>query len=293
MRALHAAQQRARLADGAADAIGLAVDVDRAVEHVAAHQDGGVGGEAPVCAVIGPRRLGHRQAVDAPAPEHAGLGVELVGALPDMGVFLRVASPVPQAFGLEHGGKPWIVGVVHLPQDRVRPRRPMAEHGIDRIGGVARVPGEPEFRTGLADRRHQDVERALRHGGGLLDPGNVDALHGLDRFRVRPQPGEEEERAVAPADAGGGRAVAGLQAQRRDPVVEQALGTVADGALDLAGRQDPQRPLGRHQDQRGRDRVGLSGAAPAEEGLVARRREQRPEGLRQGDVARRGRRAFA
>ena len=201
-----------------------------------------------------------------------------------MGMLVGVAAQVPLPLDIEHGREPRVVAPGHAPHHRVGRWRPGAEQGVHRVACQTRVPGKPKLRAGLADRRHQNVERALRDGRSLLDPGDVDALHGLDRLGMGGEPGKQEKRAFRSLDVGFGRLEAPHEAECLDTIVDQALGRVTNGALKLSCAQNAQGRLGSKQHQCGGHGVRLAGATPAEERLVAGRSKQIAKSSRQLDI---------
>ena len=72
---------------------------------------------------------------------------------------LRVVLIIVLHLHLEDFRKPRIVIVVHLNANHAAPLAAATEENINRVGVVARVPTEPEFRRFLSDCRPQELER--------------------------------------------------------------------------------------------------------------------------------------
>jgi hypothetical protein len=198
-----ASEQGRRVVYLAADLVGLGVDEQRAALGVGnrpvaipaadegPHQDARVDGEAPVGPEAEHGVGGGFEVGLAPVAEHAGFAVAAVLTKPDVRVALWITPPVELHLLLQHVRKERVVSVVDLADDAAR-RRPSlaAEHRVDRVVGVFRVPLDPQLGTGLTNGWDQQIPRPLRDLVRLHDDGEVQALRRLDRVGVGPQPVE-------------------------------------------------------------------------------------------------------
>ena len=231
----------------------LVFDPQAFVVNPAAHRSGRVLGKAEIQPVIrAVPLLARGEFLDLPfAGEDLAVGARDAGALPDVGVIVRVAAQVVLALFLQLRREPGIVVVVE-PDDPTVRRRIQDKPLVGRAVLVLRVPGEPDFRARSSDGRNQILPALLGNRLSLFYPANIHAAGGFDLLVVEPQALEQILRAVSAPDV----ALADLVMLSQPRIAANGcrhLGVhrVFQAVLQLPGAQDAQRlgvaTNGRHQ----------------------------------------------
>src|SRR6185437_5138302 len=110
--------------------------------------------------------------------EYTGLGSGLIAAAPDMGILIRIASPIPFHLFPENLREPRIFGPVGLYHHRIGRLVGAAQELVNRIGWPIRIPAKPQFRVRLADGGPQQINATLAQSLSFLNPGNIKTLEG-------------------------------------------------------------------------------------------------------------------
>ena len=279
----HQAEQGGQALDLAALRPGFVVHIQAAVTLEGPHQGGGVIGKAPVRAVVkaharcGALELRHLVAPGKDLGFRMGQGL----AFPDIGVVLRVHDALRMAAFLVQGG---------------RKKRVVAPAGLDHHGAFRRLdhealPGlaihgagverDPDLGPLLADGGDQQVPGISVDVLGFLHPADVHTLQALDLGRVELEALEDELAAVDRLDARLRNAEKVIQAPGADAVTEQAVHTVRDAGLELAGAEDAHLALQGHRQQGVGNAPAFARATAGIGHLVAGGPEQKAVGLGQ------------
>ena len=96
-----------------------------------------------------------------PVAEHAGLAIQRISPVPNVQPLVRVTRQVVFLFVAQVLRQVRIVAPVDFDHHGVARRIVTPQQNINRVGRFAGVPAKPQFRSGLADRRAQQVQRTL------------------------------------------------------------------------------------------------------------------------------------